>query len=341
MCQFRFCICAIGLLRLLQNGERGELMSAFGLWLPIFCLRKGEKMTLNTFTDLLVDELNRRSDEETFIEHKSIRKNNGTQWEALIIRKGDSRIAPTIYLDDWYRKYRDGKEIFELAGNILGAYDKMLEKIDIGKGFFLSYEEVRNGLYMRLVNAEKNEEMLKEVPHRKWRDLALVCYYRMPRETLDYGTIQIHNFQLACWGVSPEQILEDAWQNTRREFQPRLRPVREVLFSIREEVPFAPVEDIPEMPLYVLTGKEQYMGAVCITLPGVAEDISEKMNGDFYVLPSSIHECLVVPDDGSFQFKTEELNAMVREINLTQLTPEEVLSEHVYHYSREKGRFDI
>ena len=72
-------------------------------------------MTLNTFTDLLVDELNRRSDEETFIEHKSIRKNNGTQWEALIIRKGDSRIAPTIYLDDWYRKYRDGKEIFELA----------------------------------------------------------------------------------------------------------------------------------------------------------------------------------------------------------------------------------
>lgn len=92
-------------------------------------------------------------------------------------------------------------------------------------------------------------------------------------------------------------------------------------------------------PLYILTNREKCLGAVSIAIPGEAELIAEQIRSDYYVLPSSIHECLILPDDGSYEEET--LNQLVRSVNMTQVDPSEVLSDHVYHYSRSCGGFDI
>lgn len=298
-------------------------------------------MTQEKFRELLAEEVSSRLGAETEISYTKIRKNNGAMWDAMLIRKGDCRVATTIYPDACYAKYRKGIPVRELAEGILGEYARMLETVEAQKGFFRNYEEVRARIYLRLVSAGRNAEQLQKMPFRRWYDLALVCYYRMPTEYMERGTIQIQNMHLENWGVTAEQLLGDALQNTTRDLHPEIRNLQEVLFSLgaAEMEGLGPVKYMKELPLYVLSGEEQYLGAVCIALPGMAGKISEKLKGDFVMIPSSIHECLLLPDNGMRH--ADELNAMIREVNLTQLMPEDVLSDHIYHYHCASGRFDI
>jgi hypothetical protein len=296
-------------------------------------------MTVTNFRDLLVEELNRRSDAETEIRYKTITKNNSTKWEALVIRKGGRRLAPTVYIDDLYKKHRAGKQIGELAAEVLEEYDRVSGTVEIGEDFFSDYEEVRQNIYMKLVSAEKNAEALRKMPFAGWNDLALLCYYRMPAACMRRGTIQITEQHLELWGIGEEKLLADARKNTAESIGPEIRSLRELILMSGNFAGLCGEDDIPETPLYVLTGKEQYLGAVCITLPGVPEKIAEKFGGDYYMLPSSIHECLLLPDNG--RYEPEELNRMVREVNRTQLLPEDILSDHAYHYNSDTRTFDI
>ena len=93
------------------------------------------------------------------------------------------------------------------------------------------------------------------------------------------------------------------------------------------------------IPMYVLSNKEKTMGAACILYDSILTLIGERLQDDFYILPSSIHECIVVPMNITTTKK--ELQEMVREINATQVIPEEVLSDEVYTYTREIHRLAL
>jgi len=66
--------------------------------------------------------------------------------------------------------------------------------------------------------------------------------------------------------------------------------------------------------------------------------IAEMFNTDIYILPSSIHEVIVV---SSIIKSAEDLALMVKDINRTELKPEEILSDHVYFYGKEEKIFKI
>ena len=70
-------------------------------------------------------------------------------------------------------------------------------------------------------------------------------------------------------------------------------------------------------------------GAAAILNDTARQEIAEKL-GDFYVLPSSIHEVMIVPK--STGRSLEELELMVRSVNSSEVEPDEVLSDHVYEY---------
>ncbi len=90
-----------------------------------------------------------------------------------------------------------------------------------------------------------------------------------------------------------------------------------------------------EIPMKVLTNSKRSSGAVCILYPGVLEEVAaERMGGDFYIIPSSVHEVILLPDDG--RLLEENLKEMIFEVNRTKVDPEEVLSDNLYYYDAER-----
>ena len=96
---------------------------------------------------------------------------------------------------------------------------------------------------------------------------------------------------------------------------------------------------LQEAQMKVLSNTRRIEGAVCILYPGVLESLAREEGHDLYILPSSIHEVILLPDTGAPS--AEELKRMVREVNDTQVAPEEVLSYSLYRYRRTDGRVTI
>ena len=163
-------------------------------------------------------------------------------------------------------------------------------------------------------------------------DLAITCVYDMSDPEYPDCMIQIRNEHLQIWGISAEQIMRDAMtateENSEILFQPLVRVLKNDL-KCRDG-------EIPETPLYLLTNQSRMYGAICIALPDVTEHIAQNLNSDYFIIPSSIHECLILPDDGVY--RTSELNQMVSDINQTNVEDQEVLSDHVYLYKRPEAR---
>ncbi|MCC6093594.1 MAG: DUF5688 family protein [Eubacterium sp.] len=200
--------------------------------------------------------------------------------------------------------------------------------------FFKNYEDVRNNLRCRLIHAERNQRFLIDVPHRKWMDLAITCVYEIHEKDKPDCAIQIQNAHLRPWGIEPEQLIRDALQNSLKTKDILFQPLASFLESELD----ADSGELPDSPLYLLSNQSRPYGAAVIALPGMTERIAEKLECDYFIIPSSVHECLILPDDGNYS--VSELNEMVRSINQTNVEEQDVLSDHVYIYKRpETGSF--
>ncbi len=94
-----------------------------------------------------------------------------------------------------------------------------------------------------------------------------------------------------------------------------------------------------QVPMYVLSNEQRYYGAACLLYKDVLKKFAQEQGADIYILPSSVHETILLPDRGIEN--PDELRRMVREVNDTQLSPEEVLSDSVYYYDRESGKVSL
>lgn len=95
---------------------------------------------------------------------------------------------------------------------------------------------------------------------------------------------------------------------------------------------------VNQNPMTVVTNERTVNGASALFYPGMLDQIGQSMKGDYFILPSSINEVIVVPDDGSLG--PRELKEMVNEINHTQVAPEERLTDEVYHYDTKERVFE-
>ena len=182
---------------------------------------------------------------------------------------------------------------------------------------------------MKLIHYEKNRELLKEVPHIRFLDLAVVFYYLIHLTAGEQATILIYNRHLPYWNVSTDTLFESAKINT-----PKLLPYYfDDIFSVLQNV-----SDLSEFsknqlyPLYVLTNSEKLFGAAVILYPNLLSSIAKKMNHDLIIIPSSLHEVLLLPAEQGES--SEEYSSIIQEVNLSELSPEEILSDHAYYYSR-------
>lgn len=261
-------------------------------------------------------------DEYTVIPRKE-RKNNSVVLDGVMVQKGDDKVVPNVYLNHYYGRYCNGESIEQIAEDILAlCEDKEVEIFNLIQKLDFSPEYIREHLYYRLIGKEKNEELLQEVPHRSYLNLAVVYYWIVYEEGEQLGSIMMTLRQMKRFGWTEEELQQMAKENTPRLFPALTKGMGEVIGEMLARQ--------SDFPMLVLSNEKGINGAACLLYPGILQELSEQMQGSFYVLPSSVHELIVLPDTGT---SAERLCEMVYCINRTQLPLEDVLSDAVYYYS--------
>lgn len=271
---------------------------------------------------------------------QDIIKNNDTHLDGLTILSENSNISPTIYLNYYYEQFLSNHSFSSVVKDILDSYQKNAPKENINICFFTDFDNVKNRIIFKLVNYERNSELLTKVPHIKYLDLALVFNCFIESSPQSCATILIHHHHLSFWNISAEDLYSLALKNTPELLPYQMQDMSEIVADLFHDTL---TEQFPDVfcpsPMYVLSNITKLNGAGCILYEDLLSDIAEKVDSDFYIIPSSIHEVLIIPT--AYAAPYEAICGMVQEINTSQLTREEVLSDSVYYYSRILGKITM
>ena len=138
------------------------------------------------------------------------RKNNNVIWDVLSI-KGDRNIVPAVYLEPYYHAYIEGTEMNAVLQKIADIYMESMEQVGEFSTDWFQYENVKNGIFVTVQNAEMNRELLEKVPHEIREDLALLYRVQVELANKEKGSVLIHNTHLKTWGIDEETLKEVAW----------------------------------------------------------------------------------------------------------------------------------
>ena len=276
-----------------------------------------------------VENIARESSDDVRTVVRTVTKNNNVRRKTISIFKEGQLATPTIYLRDYYLDYKKGRSIE-----------------NIGREIFMIYS------------------LLKTMPHFKFLDMAIVFFVSIMGNEKEQGTIAIQEAYVEKWGISKEELRRTATNNTWKEYPPEIKKMEDIISEIvlgqvtsedddedgliSEEISYGEFsidnvrqmikEEVDkmraqaEMDMYVLTNTSRNFGAACITYPGVLKEFAREHNSDFYIIPSSVHEVILILGE---QMSVEEMNLMVEEVNEREVDSIDVLSNHVYQYKRE------
>lgn len=260
-------------------------------------------------------------------------KLNGVIQHGMSIKSPDRKVVPTVYLEDFYEFYKEGTALANIVDRIYEVLTNNSVSDEIDVDFFSDYKRVRGMLGIKLINAKANERLLEDIPHKIYLDLAIVCYVAVRDQSIGCGSILVHNNHIMMWGVGANELLFDALENVSRIEPGRMIRITDILremVDVDRQLQDAGLEE-KDCEMFVLTNESRLYGASVMMYKGMLESIAETLQCDYYIIPSSVHEVLVLPEYATPDYRA--LNYMVQDVNSTQLTPVEILSDHVYRYS--------
>lgn len=294
----------------------------------------------NTIVRELVEAVKEVAGEVYQVRTNGVRKNNGVVLQAVVIREEGESVSPAIYIDKFIEDIKKEEvTVAEVAEKIFGMYEEN-RKPELGatvsdltkKEFILGHVEYQ------LVNADRNAERLQGVPSKKIADLAAL--YRTVISNDERGTASyiVSDEMMKNAGISIEELDEAADRNTKNAgfLVKSMQQVMAEMMGMPEEMAEA-MADGPQM--FVLTNDRKTNGASILLFKEQLVELAEKVDDDFFILPSSIHELLAIP--ASQVDDAEQLRQMVREVNDTQVAPDEILGYEVYLYNRETGEVEV
>ena len=307
------------------------------------------KLTFDEFKETVKNEVKEFLPENFHtadIKLKVFEKNNNVRLTGLIIESA-CNMSPTIYIDNFYKKYQDGTDI----NIILQEIAKIRMEYDVTDDFDVTtvtdFNKCRNKIMPRLIGAEENSEILKVRPHIRIEDLAVTFCIDLGENKDGLMSVPVQFELMETWNVTADQLYEIALENLTKADIGVFTPMREILFagmlSELKEICHGDEEEarrkldqmIPDNNLWVLTNKRRVNGANMLLDRSVMEDVIKEVGTDFFILPSSIHECIILPADSGMD--SQQLETMVCEVNETQVEKEERLSNSVYRYTLENG----
>lgn len=279
------------------------------------------------------------ADAEVVIEE--VTKNNDQKFQAVCIKHPADRVVPAIYLDSYYQMYQAGWNMDSVLTDLAKTYQESkaesTEWVSFREG---DYESVKDRLYVIVLNRDSNQNYLKDAVHKDIPDTDITAAVRVLCEKWkEAGRVSflVKENMLERWGISGEALFAQALKNTESLFKSEM-------FNMMEFLTGGDVEEKNGKALlpyeqYALTNDARMNGATVMLYPNLLQEIGEATGSNFFILPSSIHELILVKDIG--KVSAEEFQRMVIEINRTQVKPEEVLSDEVYCYDYEKRKLTM
>ena len=286
-------------------------------------------MTYEYFLDRLEQLIQEHKDADETVKRVRILKNNGVKLDGFSYYVAGHREHPTVYVNRYYREGLTEEELLDIAELVLKTQrESQLFSIQ-GLELMLDFRKMKERVLCRLINRERNEELLKEVPWLPWLDLAVVFYFLVPEQMVKHATALIYTKHMEYWGVEMEDICRAAAENMART-QVFLEPMEEFLGEMGVE----PLSS----GLHILSNGQKEYGAAVILDPKVQRMCFEKLGESYYVIPSSVHELLLLPL--SLSTGRSDLDELIQEVNASCVSEEEYLSGHAYFYSEETEMVD-
>ena len=290
-------------------------------------------MNIDEFRTVVKEYLLENYEEYEVTEHDAT-KNNNLILHGLCIKKKNEKIAPTIYLENYLKDYNIGISMEVIARNIVDTAENAQLKGEIDVDFFMSYEKIKDHIYIKLVNKEANTEMLKELPHKEFLDLAMIVYCDVSKMCGICASVTVKNDFIRRWEVSEEEIISQAYSNTKNAGA-TIWDMRTLIKGRFNEDKLSEAQLIDAGSIFVMGNEAMTFGAIAMTFDDVLDEFINNSCKGVYIIPSSIHEVILIRDkeDG----ECSVLNDMVKQVNSECLEKEDILADHAYYYSPDNG----
>lgn len=274
-------------------------------------------------------------------------KNNDCVLDGLTIMTEESNNSPTIYLNSYFEQLQDGAEMDDILEQIAAVYQDNYIDHDMDLSAVMDFDNVKDRIVCKLINGEANRQFLEDKPYTKVEDLAVVYLILLDTEIEGTVAITITDDIMEDYGITLEDLHNQAMQNMDVLQPHSFRGMKETLIEMtaaniarHNDIDISEAREMASqgMPdildtMFVLTNDTGVNGAAVILNDDIRQEIAGKV-GDFYVLPSSVHETMIIPKAAAADPK--KLERMVQESNRTQVAPQERLSDHVYEYDAKK-----
>lgn len=298
-------------------------------------------MIYETFLRTIKSALEARFGSSYSVTLHRVAKNNNTFLDGLSIRKHSEVLAPAIYLNIYYESFLNGTSLDDILNEIQAVYINGAATPPLDTAQFQDFSLARDHIAFKLIHAESNRKLLADIPHKLFLDLAIVFYLYMKHDKFGQVTALVFNEHMEAWGTDIKELYEIASQNTPLLLPAKITNLHDVMKElITNNLDHYHPDDLEELldsddkdPLFVLSNSSGIDGSCCMIYRDELKRFAQTYACDVIILPSSIHEVLLMPNTTNISYK--ELGIMVTQINQTEVPKEDQLSNQVYIYSLE------
>ncbi len=287
---------------------------------------------------------------ESKVEVMERTKNNDILLHGLIIRKGDKdkEAVPIIYLEPYYDAHRfEGKDMEDIMHEIARDYQKVARDIPDFDLPEMTREGIRNKVFVKLVNSKSNTEHLKDLVRLPVEGgFTLTAYINMDNLSGN-AMIQITRDMAEQMGYDERELMQDAMRNTMSAHPAKLVEMQKVMMDMAGLRKLEPEDNllsespapVCDLTMLILSNTDLYFGSAALFYPEIRQQIADVTGGSFYILPSSVHELIILPDNGCQD--EQALAQMVRSVNSAEVQPEEQLGNKVLYYNASMDRLMV
>ena len=296
--------------------------------------------------DAIKREMGKRYPEGKVMETTVIK--NNTSKLGISIKLPNIKITPVVYVDDMYDYYNNVNDLDDTLNNVISLIESSINSIENTKlddTVSNLIGDIKGNVFPRLVNTKTNEVMLKNTPHRDFLDMSIVYYIEQYNDELGaIEGIRITNELMQSENLSEEELYHNSMKNMLEKEKSRLIPMIKVIMSIQFGIPLRETEisesDFSDGDFIMLSNERGINGSRRLLDTKALIKASEIAESDLYILPSSTQEVLIVSVN-EINASPSELKNMVREVNISEVSKEERLTDNVYIFRRDTRTIEI
>lgn len=261
----------------------------------------------------------------------------------LIDKTVEKNVSPTIYINNMYDHYLNTENLQKVLQDAAESMDKAF--LEAPKAGILDMDNARDNIVFQVVNTMQNEDMLRDMPHRDFQDLSIIYRWVVSVDDRGVQSTVVRDNLAKQLGMTEADLFKCAVENTRRILPPVVKSMNDVMKEMfmsdgmPAEIADMMLEEMPaDRTMWIISNEKGINGAGSMLYEDVLHKLSMQLETDLYLLPSSVHECIAVSVDMGDPY---ELAEMVNEINMSQVSLEERLSNQVYHYDKDARRLTL